>query len=158
MLCTCYASLLELIISRGATVTHPAIRPIAAVECTAPLRSRVECRKSCIVCIVRLQAAGFANACIEAAYCRTHFALVEYFASSVGQPLVHRLLHEVFVRLCLHELERVVHCLVLIQLIVAHLLIVKLLGVQSNYPLDVRQLKLNLLMVDILASSSSAFH
>ena len=102
MLDACYRSLLELIISRGATVTHPAIRPFAAVEGTASLCSRVERR---ISCIVRLQAACLADAGIEAASRRTQFALVEYFVSSLGQPLVHRLLHEFFVRLRLHELE-----------------------------------------------------
>ena len=152
MLGACYASLLELIISRGATVTHPAIRPIAAVEGTAPLLSRVERRKSSIV---RLQAACLADAGVEAASRRTQFALVEYFVTSVGQPLVHRLLHEFFVRLRLHELERVVHRLVLIQLCVTHLLIVKLLLVQADDTLDVRQLKLKLLSV---RSRTTAFH
>ena len=152
MLGTCYIGLLELIISRGATVTHPAIRPIAAVEGTAPLRSRIERRKSCVV---RLQASCLADAGIEAASCRTQFALVEYFVSSLGQPLVHRLFHEIFVRLRLHELERVVHRLVLIQLCVAHLLIVKLLLVQADYTFNVCQLKVHLLSV---RSYTTAFH
>jgi len=51
--------------------------------------------------------------------------------------LLHCLSLEVFVRLRLHELERVVHGLVLLELLVGHLRVVQLGVVQAHHALHV---------------------
>ena len=94
---------------------------------------------------MRLQTALLTDRGGDAACVGAKFTTFDYLAAGLLQTLIHHLLHEVFVRLRLHELERVILRLVLVQLLVAHLLIVKLLGVQFHDTLDICNFKVNLI-------------
>ena len=62
---------------------------------------------------------------------------------------MHGLLEELFISLRLHELERVVHRLILIQLVVTHLTVVKLFVVETNDAFDIIHLEVDLRLLEL---------
>ena len=67
-------------------------------------------------------------------------------ATGLVQALLHGFPKELLVCLRLHKFERVVHRLVLVELLVCHLVVVKFLFVEPNDSFDVLDLKIDLVL------------